>query len=54
MVQLVATFNNQPVRNHYSTDIETFNIAETLNMVSYEATAILDFHCHVPSQNPSS
>ena len=54
MVQLVATFNNQPVRYHYSTDIETFNIAKTLNMVSSDATAILDFHCHVSSQNPSS
>ena len=54
MVQLVAAFNNQPVRNYYSTDIETLNIAETLNMVSSDATAILDFHCHVPSQNLSS
>ena len=54
MAQLVATFNNQPVRNHYSTDIETFNIAETLNIVSSDATTILDFHCHVSSQNPSS
>ena len=57
MAQLVATSSQQPARSHFSMDIETFNIADTLNLVGYDATANLSFPCQtseqVPPQNSS-
>ena len=46
MAQLAATFSKQPVSSHFSADLETLNIAETLNLVWFDATASLGFPCH--------
>ena len=43
---LAATFTKKPVSSHFSTDIKTLNIVETLNWVSFDATVSLDFPCH--------
>ena len=46
MAHLAATFSKKPVSSHFSTDIKTLNIVETLNWVSFDATVSLDFPCH--------
>ena len=57
MKQLVAIFIKSLVSEHFSMEVETFNIAVALNLVWFDATASLGFPCHtfgyLPTQNPS-
>ena len=48
MKQLVAIFIKSLVSEHFSMEVETFNIAVALNLVWFDATASLGFPVTLP------